>query len=60
LRWYKRRLTKLYFWWLHHSEKFERCGIAMSKVVKLDQMFNPQDAAWHAIVPPGAALGAKD
>jgi hypothetical protein len=45
LRWYKRRrLTQSYFWWLHHSAKFKRCGIAMSRVVKLDQMFNPKDA----------------
>jgi hypothetical protein len=43
LRWYKRRLTQSYFWWLHQSEKFKQCGIGMSKVAELEQMFNPQD-----------------
>ena len=43
LGWYRRKVTQSYFWWLHHSPKFQQCGIGMSQVVELDQCWNPQE-----------------
>jgi hypothetical protein len=43
LGWYRRKVTQSYFWWLHHSPKFQQCGVGMGHVVELDQCCNPQD-----------------
>jgi hypothetical protein len=45
LGWYRRKVTQSYFWWLHHSPKFQECGVVgMSHIiVELDQCCNPRD-----------------
>jgi hypothetical protein len=41
LRWYRRRLLRSYFCWLHQAEKYQGVGIGLEHVVELDQCITP-------------------